>query len=614
MQLPLRRRIADRVWQWRRATYAVSAVVVVVTLASVFLSISTPSSTIEVSSAPTFFDANRTLRTAQELARLYSDRDLGSEDAEGAAAWLKDKLSSLGVEYSAESVRVPYGERRVAVENIWVVLPGASPGTIVFSAPRDPAADPRLSALAQAAPTACLIDLIQVFAARSHQRTLVFLSSEGGSQGGLGLSAFLRSYAEPGRIESVISVHALGMEGRDFLQAGITGPGVTAPGWLVETATRVLSRANLDLRLPNLQEQIADQALRLYSGEQVAGLRAGIPSLSLYDSGEGTVTAGGLATQGAALERLLLSLDGAGSPPRDPGTAIVLASGRFFTNRALTILGILALLPPILMTFSWLVVTRLRPEGWLRHLRNLLSFLAPVGATLFLAWIAARAGLVPLYLNQAVLSSPEATRPDWLMGLGLLLLGLLLFIVSRHFLGYLRPAENRATTEMAKLTGGFALLSVGLIFLLASSPFSLAPVVTAAWIWPLCTCFLEPPSPAIPWWPNSRSNLWLLALGLTGPLAFYAYLSANTDAGWFGAWWFLLVQMVSGAYGIIGPAGAALIASGLLLLLGSRRLQLKPVESLHRTDDLCTMEPPPRVLKVRRKTGQEEGRHRPSSQ
>lgn len=606
MQFPIRQKIADRVWRWRRATYAVSAAVVLVTLASVFLSISTPSSTIEVSSAPTFFDANRALRTTQELARLYSDRHLGSEDAAGAAAWLTDKLSSLDIEHFNESTLVPYGDKRVAVDNIWVVLPGTSPRTIVFSAPRDPATDVRLSALAQAAPTACLIDLIQVFSTRSHQRTLVFLSSEGGSQGGLGLSAFLHEYPDTERIETVISVQALGMEGRDFLQAGITGPGITTPGWLVETATRVLARTSLDLRLPNLQEQIADQALRLYSGEQVAALRAGIPGLTLYDSGEGTVTSGGLATQGTALERLLLSLDNAGSPPRDPGTAIVLASGRYFTHRSLTILGILALLPAILMTFSWLAVTRLRPEGWLRHLRNLLSFVIPVAVTLFLAWVAARVGLIPVYLNQAMLSSPEATQPNWIVGLTLLLIGLVLFIISRHFLGYLKPVESRATTEMAKLTGGLALLTLGLIFLLASSPFSLAPAATVAWIWPLCTSFLEPPSPAMPWWPNSRSNLWLLALGLIGPLGFYAYLSANTAAGWFGAWWFFLVQMVSGAYGIIGPAGTAFVAAGLLLLMGSRRLRLKPVESLQRTNGLGTVEPPPRVQKVRKKTRQTE--------
>lgn len=603
MQLPLRRRIADRVWQWRRATYATGTVVMIAALAFVFISISTPTSSIEVSTEPTFFDANRSLRVTQELARLYPNRQLGSEDATGAVAWLSEKLGALGIEFFQEKVFVPFGDKRMPVENVWVVIPGASDETILFSAPRDPAMDPESSSLAQAAPTAVLLDLIQVFAGHQHNKTLVFLSSEGGSQGGLGLSAFLNSYPERDRIAVAVSVEALGAEGRTSLEAGTTGPGTATPGWLVDTATRVLARANLHLRVPNLQQQVADQALRLFSGEQVAALRAGIPAITLMDRGEGTVTSGGLATQGAALERLISSLDASGMLPRGTNAAIVLASGRFISKQALTILGALMLVPALIMTVSWLLVTRLRPEAWVRHLRNMASFVAPVAMTLLVAWLAARLGLIPVYLNQAVISSQAAIQPNWWIALGLVVLGFIFFAVARHFIGYLKPLENRASTEMAKLTSGLALLTVGLLLLLTASPFSLAPTVTMAWIWPLCTCFLEPPSPTVPWWPHPRSNLWLLGLSLIGPLAFYAYLAANTAAGWLGAWWFVLVQVVSGAYGIAGPAGATFLTAGFLLLMGSRRLQLRPVESLRRTDELKMVEPPPpRVLKVRRKT------------
>lgn len=603
MQLPLRRRIADRVWRWRRATYAASAFVVLAAVVLIFLSISSPTSMVEVSTEPTFFDANRSLRAAQELARLYPDRQVGSEGAEGAVAWLAGKLDSLGIPHSQEESLVPFGQDRVTVTNLWVVLPGSSTDTILISAPRDPIVDSELSPLAQAAPTAMLLELIQVLSDRRHEKTLVLLSSEGGNQGGLSLSAFLRSYEKRDRIKAALSVQALGIEGRTYLYAGVTGPGVTSPGWLVETCTRALARVNLDLRVPNLQEQVAAQASRLFSGEQVAALRAGIPALTIYDKGEGTVTSGGLATQGTAMERLILSLDGAAVLPRDPGTAVVLASGRYITKQALFFLGFLMLAPVLAMTLSWLLVSRLRPEAWLRHLRNLLSFAAPVLLTLGAAELGARLGLIPTFLNQAVTSTTAATRPNWLVGVGLLAIGLVLFVISRRFLGYLKPLENRAATEMAKLTGGLALVSAGFLLVLSASPFALAPLVTAAWIWPLCTCFLEPPSLAVPWWPHPRSNLVLLGLGLIGPLVFYLYLGANTGAGWLGAWWFLLVQTVSGAYGVVGPIGTSFIFAGLLVLLGSRRLQLKPVESLRRIDDLAMVEsPPPRVLKVRKKT------------
>ena len=113
MQLPLRRRIADRVWQWRRATYATGTVVMIAALAFVFISISTPTSSIEVSTEPTFFDANRSLRVTQELARLYPNRQLGSEDATGAVAWLSEKLGALGIEFFQEKVFVPFGDKRM---------------------------------------------------------------------------------------------------------------------------------------------------------------------------------------------------------------------------------------------------------------------------------------------------------------------------------------------------------------------------------------------------------------------------------------------------------------------------------------------------------------------
>ncbi len=139
------------------------------------------------------------------------------------------------------------------------------------------------------------------------------------------------------------------MEGRDLLYAGTTGPGSSTPGWMVEVATGVLGLIDVDLRVPNLQQQIASQALQVLHGEQVAGLRRGIPSIAIHDRGEGAVTAAGLSTQGAAIERLIMALDQAGALPRDPGTAIVLGSGRFITKTTLNILGLIFLVPPLLM-------------------------------------------------------------------------------------------------------------------------------------------------------------------------------------------------------------------------------------------------------------------------
>lgn len=608
MQLPLRQGIADRVWRWRKATYAASAMVVLAALAIVFLSIATPTTSIEVSTQPIFFDANRALRAAQDLSRLYPNRSLGSEDAAGSVAWLTDKLKSLGVDFAAERQAVRFGQKPVTLENVWAILPGTSNETIVLSASRDLASDVDLPDLAQATSTAILLDLVQVFAAHPHEKTLVFLSTEGGAYGGLGLAAFLDSYPNRSLISSVLSIQSLGMEDRTFLYAATIGPGTATPGWLVDVTSRVLARTNLELHLPNLHEQIASQALRLQAGDQVAGLQAGIASLLLHDQGEGTVTAAALGTQGAALERLLLTLDEAGNLPKGPSTAFVLGSGKYISSRLLTILAAFLILPSLAMTAIWLMATRLPPSGWVAHIRNAASFVLPGLALLLLAFAAARLGLIPLYARQAVPMLPEAIRPRWSVGLGLLAAGLVLFFLIRHFLGYLRPIEERARAETAKLTCAFTLLSIGLVLIAAGSPFSLVPVLSAAWIWPLCTAFLEPPSLAVPWWPSPRSNAWIALLGLTGPLAFYAYLAANTEAGWSEAWWLVLVQVVSGAHGLSVPVGAVCLAASFLMLLGSRRVPLEPLESLPRTEDAPWTKAPPRVVKVTRRTQSPGGR------
>ncbi len=236
-------------------------------------------------------------------------------------------------------------------------------------------------------------------------------------------------------------------------------------------------------------------------------------------------------------------------------------------------------------------------------MRNLASFLLPLGLMPVIYWLAARIGLLPLYTRHAVPFSGSAVQPRWPVTLVLLALTLLVFIVVRHLLGYLRPREPRVVTEMAKLTGGLLLLEIGLALLVISSPFSLLAAITAAWLWPLCTCFLEPPSAAVPWWPQLRTNAHIVLAGLLAPLAVYAYLVSTTGITWLQGWWFLLVQMVSGTYGIAAPAGVVFIMSAFLVLLGSRRLQLVPVETLADTrDDISlVMAPPPRVLKVRKK-------------
>lgn len=598
MPLTIRRRLVDRVRQWRKTAYAICAALVVLAGAAVFLSVSSPASSVELASGPTFFDSNRAFRAAERMYQLYPDRTVGSTDSEDVVNWFVQGLPDpqMGV---VDVYKAPMGDQEVTLRNVAVILQGTTRETIVICAPRDIPVDTKIEPLAYTSSTAILLELVQVFYARPHQKTLVFLSTEDSGTGGIGVDRFLDKSDLAARVSTILSLHGLGKERTDSLTAGVTAPQGTTPGWFVQLVGRVLAEVGLDLRVPGLLSQAADHALSLSRGDQVAGLSRGIASLRLYDDGAGRPTAAGLATQGAAVERLILSLDTGTEVPPDPGTALLLRSGRYLTRQAVTFLGVLMLLPTLAAFLIWLFASRISAGAALRHLRNLLSFALPVGVVFLLMYVLARAGLIPFYRFQVPTEDGPSTQPRLAATLILVLIGTLVFVMSRRFLGYFRPREGRATTEMARLCAGFFSLFIGFMLLLWRSPFLILPCITAAWAWPLATCFAEPVYTGAFWRHRLTTNVPVLLLGLVAPVALYAYVALGHGVGWWRAWWFLMVQTVSGAYGAAGPFSVVFIAAGFAVLLGVKRMRVVPIETLEVTDELSMLEPP--VPRGRRK-------------
>jgi hypothetical protein len=255
-------------------------------------------------------------------------------------------------------------------------------------------------------------------------------------------------------------------------------------------------------------------------------------------------------------------------------------------------LAVLMLLPAIAALLIWLFSSRIRPHGALMHLRNLASFALPLALVFILAYLLARWGLIPLYHRQVPTSPGPATDPQVGPTLILILLGGAVFVISRHFLGYLRPRESRAATEMTRLCVGFLSLVVGLAFMLSRSPFLLLPCLALAWAWPLATCFAEPVYAGALWRHRFLSNAPVLLLGLIVPILLYGYLASGNHIGWLNAWWYVMVQTVSGAYGVRGPTAIVFITAGFLVLLGVKRMRVIPVETLEVMDELSMLEPP----------------------
>jgi hypothetical protein len=392
-------------------------------------------------------------------------------------------------------------------------------------------------------------------------------------------------------VTTILSIDGLGKEESQSIKADVAGSENTTPGWYLQLTSQVLGKAGIGLKVPGIMSQAADQALSLSDGDQAAGLNRGIASISLYDSTAADPTQAGMATQGASLETLLLSLDNASELSGSKDTALLLSSGRFLTKRAIDFLAALMVLPTVAALLIWLLASRAKFPTTLRHLRNLLSFAIPFAWIFLLAYILSRFGLIPRYAFAPPAASGPATHPRLAPILILIVLGGAGFIASRHYLGYLRPREARATTEMSRLAVGFFGLLLGLIFILIRSPFLVLPCVVLAWTWPLATCFAEPVRSGAMWRPHFSWNGPLLLLGLIAPLLLCFYI-ASRGVNWATVWWYLLVQTVSGAYGFWGPASFILIAASFLTMLGAKRMRVVPIETLEVTDELSLLEPP----------------------
>jgi len=594
MPLTIRRRLVDRVRQWRKLAYAVCAGLVVLAGAIVFLSVSSPASSVEVVPGPTFFDPNRAFRWAEKMNQLYPSRILGSRDSQDVVNFLTDLLpEEIKKITNPDPFEAPMGNGTVTMRNVAIVIQGTSREAILVAAPRDMPPTTKVEPLAYTSGTAALLELIWVFSQRpTPQKTLIFLSTEDGTTGGLGVDHFLSTSEYADDVSVILTLHELGRERAKYLSAGVTSPQATTPGWYVQLVGDVLATAGIDLRLPGLMSQAADHALSVAKGDQVAGLTRGIASLRLYDDGIGNPSAAGMGKQGAALERLILSLESGTEIPADPGTALLLGSGRYLTSRAITMLAVLIILPTFAAFFIWFFSSRISVRAALLHLRNLLSFAIPVGFLFLLAYVLARAGRIPLYRFQVPTSAGPGTQPRLTATLILVFAGLAVLVISRRFLGYFRPTESRAATEMARLCTGFLGVLFGLILMLARSPFLLLPCMTAAWAWPLSTCFAEPVYTGALWRHRLTSNAIVLLMGLAAPLALYGYVAEAHGVGWLRTWWFLLVQTVSGAYGALGPLALVFISAGFAVLAGVKRMRVVPIETLEYTDELSLLEVP----------------------
>ncbi len=538
------------------------ALLIAVLLAAGALVALRPPQAITVSTQPTVFDPQAAAGDLRALANDFPGRVAGSAADRRAASWVAAQLAADGLQTHVDAFSGEAAGRRVGLANVWAVSTGTAAGTIVVLAPRDSPPGATQGANDDASGTACLLELASVFAGSAHLHPIVFVSTDGDTNGALGAHEFLTRHRDLGILAVVVLRRVAGRDVRSITLNGWSAQPLLAPPWLWGLA-EASGRAGAGLRtpLPPVTTQLVRLAVPSGGGSQGPFVAAGLPAIELSAPGTAvpavgdtldTVSTDTLLRSGRAAEVLVASLDAAPTPLATSGQTIFFSRFRQLSGGFLVWI-LVVLTTPLAVVSAVLASRAVRRRLPLRHAVVRLALrAAPWLLTLALVYLASLLGLLPGGFGAAV--SPDALvshAPHYLR----VLLILLFLAVTYHYamaiehrLARRFPAETEAIVTVAHL----ALLLVALA-MLAINPFSLALVLPAALLWPIAR---RGP------WPRSALPVWA---GLAVVAASLVYLGDRLHLGW-DVWWYFFLLLETRTIPVPAVILAVIFAASTALL------------------------------------------------
>jgi hypothetical protein len=490
-----RRRTVDRPVNVRLVRAA--SVLVVLPLLAFLFSIA-PAGALPRPALEPAFDGRSAAELAAALATEYPSRVPGSSEAEGASRWYRETMASLGLSTEQDTwrERLP-GLGTVELRNLVTVVPGRSPQAIVLVAHRDNAGAEQEGDNAWG--TAALMELARGFApggaspAPKPQRTLVFVSTDGGAFGGAGAARFATVSPHAGRALAAIVLDDLDGGGRPFL--AVAGRGTVSPSraLVASASARITEQAGVAPALPSPLAQLVDLALPYAAGEQGPLLARGIAAVTIgrEQSGAGPGQAQGVAAAaprlqrlGRAAEALVSSLDASARAGFGTPDSLFLG-GRVASGWAARLLLVVAVCPFALGALDLLARARRRRLPLAAAFRALRSRALVWLSAVPLLWLAVPAGVLPAGASLPLppYSPPVADRPTG----GLAVLGLAFALVWLLARRRLAPAGRPATAEerLAGYTAALVWLAVLAVILAVTKPYALVFALPAlyAWLW-----------------------------------------------------------------------------------------------------------------------------------
>jgi hypothetical protein len=382
--------------------YRASFAPLLVALAVAGFSLTAPRGSLSSTLAPDAFNGSAAFAELQGLAKRFPERRPGSRGDRALAAEVARTLESLGSSaaggfsvstrsFTAATLDGPRTLTTVVARRPG--LTGASP--IVLLAHRDGLAGGGGAragdAEAELSGTAVLLQLARVLATSETHRTIVVVSTSGGSSGNAGAADFAAHAGGPLDAAIVLGDVAGAQARKPFVLSYSDGLG-SAPALLVRTLSGAISQdVGVDPGTsPDTLSAFAHLALPLTPGEEGPLLAHGLPAVALQVSGErgpapgDPVSAARLENFGRAALSGVYALDAGPDLPAALETGLPIQR-KTLPEWAVRLLLLALLLPPLVVLLDGLARLRRRrigmvegtgsrgphsPPGWLGSLRN----------------------------------------------------------------------------------------------------------------------------------------------------------------------------------------------------------------------------------------------------
>lgn len=514
---------------------------------------------LEPLASPSTFDTQRAVATTRGVLATAHERPPGSSGDAASADLVAQRFELVDAgQVSEQRFESSFDGEDVALRNVILTLPGESDSTIVVMAARDSARGP--GAASSAAATGVLTELATELGATEHRKTIVLVSTDGGSDGAIGAREFAANYPNRSAIEAVVVIAQPGASERvqPYLVRTSTGE-QSASIQLMRTVERAIAAQTDDPpALGGWFGELSRLAIPSGLGEQAPLIEDGLDAIAISSAGErplepsrdepADLSGPVIGEFGRAALASVLALDASTSALVHGPDAYVRASGNLVPGWALAIFGLSLILPAAIAALDGLLHAGRRGIAG-RGLGWAITRALPPLAALLLLYLMALIGIVP---------SPRSPFDPgrFPTGVGqILLLGVLgaVCVAGWAVIGGLR--SPRALPRPGMVVGVGAAATGSVLVLWLANPYLGLLLAPAAHPWVLLVRSDPPRRPA----PVVVALGAALIPGAAALLSVSGALDLGIDTPWYA-----VLSLANGGYGLTRALATCLLAGSIV--------------------------------------------------